>query len=110
MACWKNILDGLIRALKILLDRNVVLDLHEDKRRSDYKGTAEENPIADKFPLVGKGASVEVVDHGSGGRLDTLVEADKVGRATPRIRQSTHEPMWTVSKVSRETMDKGAYQ
>jgi hypothetical protein len=40
-----NVLDGLIRELEILLDRNSVLDLGEDQRTSEDKRGSKKSPL-----------------------------------------------------------------
>jgi hypothetical protein len=77
----EDVLDGLIRALEILLDGDVVLDPGQNERGGDHEGGGEEDPVADELLLVGEVAGVEVVDHGGTDGLDALVETDEVGRA-----------------------------
>lgn len=89
----KNISYGLVRALQIILNINVIPDLEEDDWGSDNKRGAEENPVADKFLLVRELARIKIVHDSRAAGLDTLVEPDVVGGATTRVGESAHEPI-----------------
>jgi hypothetical protein len=85
MAWGKNVGHGLVSALEIVLDSNVVSDLEEDDGSSEDKRDSEEDPVADELLLEGELPSVEVVHHGGPARLYTLIEADIVCRAATRV-------------------------
>jgi hypothetical protein len=110
VARGEDVLDGLVRALEILLDGDVVLDPSQNERGGDHEGGREEDPVADELLLVGEVAGVEVVDHGGTDGLDALVETDEVGRAAARVRQSAHEPVWRVSKKRQKGGGYKVYQ
>ena len=71
----------------------MILNLQEDDRGGEDEGGTEEGEVADILGLEGELASIEIVDESSTDGLDTLVEADKVGRATTRVGKRTHEPV-----------------
>lgn len=91
MSSGKDICDGLVRTLEVLLDVDVVLD-SEDQRSSNDERTGEEGPIAGEDGH--EGYLLEVDGPGDGGTsgLDALVEADVVCSLAARVRQSAHVP------------------
>ena len=88
----KHVCEGLIGASQILLDGDVDLDIIEDDRGSDEQGEGEQSPVAGILSEEGDLLAIERPHDGGTGRLDALVEADVVGRATARVGESTHEP------------------
>lgn len=96
VARWQHIGNGLVSALKIFLGAHVVFDLEEDDWRSNDKRDRKKNPVADELGSVRDLLCVKMVDDTGTNRLDTLVEADVVGRSSTRVGQGSHKPVLLV--------------
>ena len=113
VALGKDVLDGLVGVGDVLLNRDVVLDLHEDDGEREDEGSTEQGEVADVLGAVGQLAGIEVVDDGGTDGLDALVETDEVGRAATRVGQRTHEPEEKRMSAGCNWIDKkgvGTYQ
>ena len=92
MVRGQHVREGLVRASQILLDSDVVLDLVENDWGGDEQGEDEQAPVTSELGEEGDLLAIERPHDGCTGRLDALVEADVIGRATARVGERTHEP------------------
>ena len=90
----RDILDGLVGELEILLQIGVVLDLHEDDGGGDEQRAEQEAPIGAELVHVRHAEGVDARRDGRARGLDALVKAGEVGELARVVGQAAHEPGW----------------
>ena len=89
----QDVLDSLVRAAQVILDRDRVLDLEPDQGSGDQERATEQTPVGRKLRHVGQFVLVETPHHGGTGGLQALVESGQVGKLAAGVAEGTHHPV-----------------